>query len=64
VAATPVAAHDSAEMLKAFADEVVCLHMPVSFFAVGAWYKNFDQTSEEEAVSILRRNWSSLPLAA
>lgn len=64
VAAAPVASRDSAEMLKAFADEVVCLHTPVSFFSVGAWYENFDQTSDEEAVAILRRNWSAWPLAA
>ena len=64
VAAAPVAARDSAEMLKAFADDVVCLHMPVSLSALGAWYANFDQTSDEEAVAILRRNRSALPLAA
>jgi predicted phosphoribosyltransferase len=64
VAAAPVAARDSSEMLKAFADDIVCLHMPVSFFAVGAWYEKFDQTSDEEAVAILRRNWSAWPLAA
>jgi predicted phosphoribosyltransferase len=64
VAGAPVAARDSLEMLKAFADEVVCLNTPLSFFAVGAWYQNFDQVSDEEAVAILRRNWSSWPLAA
>ncbi|HVP80545.1 MAG TPA: phosphoribosyltransferase family protein [Thermodesulfobacteriota bacterium] len=64
VAATPVAARDSAEMLKAFADEVVCLSIPASFLAVGAWYRNFDQVSDEEAAAILRRNWSRWPLAA
>jgi len=64
LAAAPVAARDSAEMLKAFADEVVCLHIPMSFHAVGAWYERFDQTSDEEAVAILRRNWSAWPLAA
>lgn len=64
VAATPVAARDSAEMLKAFADEVVCLRIPASFSAVGAWYRNFDQVSDEEAAVILRRNWSRWSLAA
>ncbi len=64
VAAAPVAARDSAEMLKAFADEVVCLHTPPSFYAVGALYENFDQISDGEAVAILRRNWSAWPLAA
>jgi putative phosphoribosyl transferase len=57
-AAAPVAARDSFEMLKAFADEVVCLHTPDDFMAVGAWYRNFDQVSNDEAVSILRRNWA------
>ncbi len=64
VAAAPLAAHDSAEMLKSYADDVVCLHTPVPFFAVGAWYENFDQISDEEAVAILRRYWSAWPLAA
>lgn len=64
VAAAPVAAYESAEMLKAFADEVVCLHRPVSFFAVGAWYKNFDQVSDEEAAAILHRSWFGYSKAA
>jgi putative phosphoribosyl transferase len=64
VAAAPVAALDSAEMLKAFADEVVCVNTPVSFFAVGAWYQNFGQVSDEEAATILHRNWSRWSQAA
>jgi len=64
VAAAPVAARDSAEMLKIFSDEVICLHTPVSFSAVGAWYENFDQLSNDEAAAILHRNWSAWPLAA
>jgi len=57
IAAAPVAALDSSEMLNAFADEVVCLSTPAYFVAVGAWYRNFDQTSDEEVATILRRNW-------
>jgi len=64
VAAAPVATQDSAEMLKVFADEVVCLKTPSSFFAVGAWYRNFEQVGDDEAATILRRNWSRWPLAA
>ncbi|RPJ04492.1 MAG: phosphoribosyltransferase [Deltaproteobacteria bacterium] len=63
-AAAPVAAPDSAEMLKAFADEVVCLSTPVFFLAVGRWYQNFDQVSDEEAATILHRNWSRWSQAA
>jgi predicted phosphoribosyltransferase len=64
VAATPVAARESAEMLKAFADDVVFLSTPALFHAVGAWYQDFDQVSDEEAAAILRRHWSSWSLAA
>ena len=64
VAATPVASRDSAEMLKAFSDDVVFLSTPASFGAVGAWYQNFDQVSDEEAAAILRRHWSRWSLAA
>ena len=64
VAATPVAARESAQMLKAFADDVVLLSTPASFGAVGAWYQNFDQVSDEEAAAVLRRHWSRWSLAA
>jgi len=57
VAGAPVAARDSFEMLKPFADEVICLHTPDDFMAVGAWYRNFDPVSDEEALSVLRRSW-------
>jgi putative phosphoribosyl transferase len=58
VAAAPVAARDSLDMLTAFADEVVSLHTTDDFVAVGAWYRNFDPVSDEEALSVLRRSWS------
>jgi len=58
VAAAPVSAQDSARMLQAYADEVVCLEIPEFFMAVGSWYQNFDQTSDEEVAAILRHNWS------
>ncbi len=64
VAAAPVAARDSAEMLKAFADDVVFLSTPALFHAVGAWYQDFNQVSDEEAAVVLRRHWSRFSLAA
>lgn len=56
IAAVPVAAQSSVDMVSAFADEIVCLSTPISFIAVGAWYRNFDQVSDEEAIATLHRN--------
>jgi putative phosphoribosyl transferase len=58
-AAAPVAARDSAEMLASFADEVICLLTPLNFGAVGYWYRDFTQVSDEEVVEILYRAWST-----
>lgn len=57
IAAAPVAARSSMDMLVSFADEMICLSTPESFFSVGTWYRNFDQVEDEEAIAILRRNW-------
>ena len=53
VLAVPVAAPDSLEQLAEFADEVVCLQAPRGFFAVGQWYQNFTQISDEEVTTLL-----------
>jgi putative phosphoribosyl transferase len=63
IGAAPVAARDSYEMLKPFADDLVCLSTPVSFMAVGNWYTDFEQVSDEEVVAILQRNWARLRLS-
>lgn len=58
VAAAPVAARSSVDMLGAFADEMIFLSTPISFFSVGTWYRDFDQVEDEEAIAVLRRNWA------
>jgi putative phosphoribosyl transferase len=58
VGAAPVAAPESVAMLQPLADEIVCLSTPSFFRAVGAWYRDFGQVSDEEAVSVLQRNWA------
>lgn len=55
VAAIPVAPRETIEALAAEADEVVCLIAPEAFGAVGAYYSDFSQTSDEEVVDLLRR---------
>lgn len=62
VVAVPVAARSSIDMVGAFADETICLSMPFSFNAVGAWYRKFDQVDDEEAIAILHRNWARFKL--
>ncbi|MFD3695321.1 phosphoribosyltransferase family protein [Streptomyces sp. NPDC058646] len=53
VLAAPVAPPDAAVRLRSAADEVVCLSTPHAFRAVGEWYEDFTQTSDEEVVSLL-----------
>ena len=48
VVAAPVGARDTCARMKLFADEVVCVEMPEPFHAVGLWYEQFAQTTDEE----------------
>ena len=54
VVAVPVGPPDSIAALREKADEVVCLETPGDFMAIGQYYRNFDQVSDEEAVALLR----------
>jgi putative phosphoribosyl transferase len=56
VLAVPVAPQDSLDDLSGDADEIVCLVTPESFFAVGMYYRDFEQTSDEEVLELLRRS--------
>jgi putative phosphoribosyl transferase len=53
VVGAPVAAPDTCELLRADADEVVCLVTPDPFQAVGLWYEDFSQTTDEEVRALL-----------
>ncbi len=55
VLAVPVAPPQTMGRLRHEADEVIALATPEPFFAVGEWYRRFDQTSDEEVVEALRR---------
>jgi predicted phosphoribosyltransferase len=54
VVAVPTAAAETSETLKFEADEVVCAVTPEPFYAVGQWYENFDQTSDQEVTDLIR----------
>jgi predicted phosphoribosyltransferase len=53
VCAVPVAAPDSLERVRPYADEVVCLETPEDFYAVGQFYREFGQVQDEEVVELL-----------
>jgi len=54
VLAVPVAPADTIEALSNEADEIVCLEMPEDFFAVGQFYRDFHQVSDDEVKAILQ----------
>jgi putative phosphoribosyl transferase len=56
VAAAPVGAADSVAGLERDADEVVVLEVPDWFHAVGQWYENFGQTTDDEVREVLARH--------
>ena len=53
ILAVPVGPQDSIESLRQEVDQIVCLHAPEVFWAVGAFYNIFDQTSDEEVKTLL-----------
>jgi putative phosphoribosyl transferase len=55
IAAVPVAALSTCEELKAEVDEMVCAFTPEPFMAVGQWYEEFSQTTDEEVQELLSR---------
>ena len=61
VVAVPVGARETCEQLRRIADEVVCVSMPEPFRAVGLWYDEFSQTSDEEVKRLLAASPPSGP---
>lgn len=55
IVATPVAPPSTVKDLTAEADEIVCLETPEPFYAIGAFYQDFSQTSDEEVCELLKK---------
>lgn len=55
VLAVPVAAPETLRALEPEVDRVVCLLTPPNLFAVGVWYEDFDQVTDDEVVRLLER---------
>lgn len=67
VLAVPVAPAEEVARLRSEVDDLVCLLEPTSFWAVGAHYRHFDQTSDEEVVALMEaaaRSAAQPPAAA
>ena len=54
VVAAPVGAPDTCEALRRVADDVVCVLTPDRFVAVGAWYRDFSETTDDEVRRLLQ----------
>jgi putative phosphoribosyl transferase len=54
ILATPVAAADTLDSINTYFDKVVYLQKPFHFLAVGQFYKNFPQITNEEVINLLK----------
>ena len=51
--AVPVSSKSAYQELRPEVDELICLHIPNNFYAVGNWYKTFSQISDKEVQNLL-----------
>lgn len=56
VVALPVASVEAKRSIGAMVDEIICLQAPPDFMAVGAYYEDFSQVTDDEVVEMLRRS--------
>ena len=67
VAALPVASREAAELLRAVTDDCVTLIQPDPFYAVGYWYADFSELSDDDVrleLARARQRWESTSLRA
>jgi len=57
VVAVPVASEQTCDEFRKEVDDVICAATPEPFRAVGLWYDQFSQTSDDEVRELLRRAW-------
>jgi putative phosphoribosyl transferase len=58
--AAPICSYETAHDLSDRVDDVVCLASPVEMMAIGIWYRDFEQVSDEEVLDLLERSQSQL----
>jgi putative phosphoribosyl transferase len=57
VVAAPVAPLSTCARLQQEVDDLVCVDMPKSFRAIGEFYEDFSQVTDQEVIDLLRRSW-------
>jgi predicted phosphoribosyltransferase len=55
IVAVPVGALETCVELETVADEVICARTPEPFYAVGLWYRDFSQTTDDEVRDLIRQ---------
>jgi putative phosphoribosyl transferase len=60
VVAVPIAPLETCDAFREIVDDIVCARTPEPFYAVGLWYEDFSQTTDDEVRELLER---SAPLA-
>ena len=55
IVAVPVAAPETCNAFRDIADEIVCAETPEPFMAVGLWYDDFNQTTDDEVHDLLEQ---------
>ena len=59
IVAVPVAARQTCEEFSGYVDKIVCAYAPSRFMAVGVWYEEFAQTTDEEVRRLLAASRTS-----
>jgi predicted phosphoribosyltransferase len=57
ILAVPVAPAEGVAQMRLIADDVVVLHAPEEFWAIGPFYSDFHQLSDEETIRLLAEVW-------
>lgn len=60
IVAVPVAPPDRLESLRQHCDRLIYLQAPRDFYAVGQFYRSFEQLSDEEACRLLEQRWLAM----
>ena len=55
VVAVPIASPETCEQLRGEVDDIICAVTPEPFYAVGCWYEDFSQATDEEVRDLLAR---------